>query len=175
MSGAPLRIALVKGTLVAALAAGAGCGGAGSSDPPAQTSAAQELVNAIPLLGVLIADCTEAGTASVSETQGDVPETPVPLIELPPANTLFAEDIDAFLLLLDLHGDELPILAGLTASQGDPTLFVPMPLDEVLRLLPSSGIPTGTPVLGGTTFGCGAELEGVPFGLVPVFGGVQSS
>ncbi len=171
MTVALLRFAVVTGALVA----GAGCGGSGSSDPPEQTSAAQELVNAIPLLGVLIADCTEAGTASVSETQGDAPETPVPLIELPPADTLFADDIDEFLLLLELHGDELPILAGLTSSTDDPTLFVPMPLNEVLALLPPSGIPTGTPVLGSTTFGCGAELEGVPFGLVPVFGGVQSS
>ena len=168
-----MRVALLP--LALALAAAAGCGGSGSSDPPEQTSAAQELVNAIPLLGVLIADCTEAGAANVSETQGDVPETPVPLIELPTADTLFADDIDDFLLLLELHGDELPILAGLTSSIDDPTLFVPMPLDEVLAKLPSTGIPNGTAVLGGTTFGCGTEVETVPFGLVPVFGGVQSS
>ena len=173
---AHLRCSLVTGALVAgAVAAGAGCGGSDSSDPPEQTSAAQELVNAVPLLGVLIADCTEAGAASVSDAQGDVPETPVPLIELPPANTLLADDIDEFLLLLELHGDELPILAGLTSSLDDPTLFVPMPLDEVLALLPLTGIPTATPVLGSTTFGCGAELEEMPFGLVPVFGRVQSS
>ena len=169
MRGAFLRLVLVAGIL----ASEAGCGGSGSSDPPGQTSTAQELVNAIPLLGVLIADCTEAGTASVSETQDDVPESP--LIELPPADTLFADDIDDFLLFLELHGDELPIVAGLTSSLDDPTLFVPMPLDEVLAQLAPTGIPPGTPLLGTTSFGCGMELESVPFGLVPVFGGVQSS
>jgi hypothetical protein len=163
------------GVVALALAASAGCGGSGSSDPPEETSTAQELVNAVPLFGVLIADCTDASTASVSETQDDVPETPVPLIELPQADTLVADDVDEFLLQLELHGDELPILAGLTSSIEDPRLFLPMPLDEVLALLAPSGIPIGTPVLGSTTFGCGTELESPPFGLVPVFGGVQSS
>lgn len=163
------------GLVLFAATALASCSGSDSSDPPAETSTARELIDAVPLLGVLIADCTDSGTAGVSETQDEVPESPVPLIELPPADSLFGRDIEEFLILLELHGGELPILGGLTSSIEDPALLVPVPLDEVLSILPTSGIPSDTPVLGSTTFGCGEELTTVPFGLVPVFGEVQSS
>jgi hypothetical protein len=164
-----LAVALCAATVLAS------CSGSGSSEPAAETSAARALMDAVPLLGVLIADCTEAGAESASVAQDDVPETPIPLVELPPANTLFGRDIEEFLVLLELHGADLPILAGLTSSIEDPMLFVPVPLDDVFAFLPASGIPSDTAVLGSTSFGCGAELSSVPFGLVPVFGEVQSS
>ncbi|MGH7802738.1 MAG: hypothetical protein ACREQJ_00190 [Candidatus Binatia bacterium] len=158
-----------------ALAALASCSDSGSSDPPTETSAARELLDAVPLLGVLIADCTESGASSAADAQEDAPETPVPLVELPPVDALAGGDLEQFLVLVELHGDELPIVAGLTSSIEDPTLFVPLPLEDVLALLPPSGLPSDTPVLGSTEFGCGVEVSDASFGLVPVFGGVQSS
>ena len=163
------------GALALLLATIAACDGSGSSEPSDQRSTTLDLVDATPILGVLIADCTESGATTLAGTEETAPDSPIRLIELPPADSLFGGELSEFLVHLDLHGAELPVVAGLTSSIEDPTLALPLPLDQVLALLPATGIPNDTPVLGATDLGCGADSEAEPFGLVPLFGGMQSA
>ena len=160
--------------MIALLAAATvACGGSGSSAPPEQRSAPLELLDAAPLLGVLLADCTERGTGTIDDSEGSLPDSPIRLFELPPAGSLFGGELEEFLVTLELHGDELPIVAGLTSSLEDPTLAIPLPLDRVLSLLPITGIPSDTPLFGMTNLGCDDAETAALLGLVPIFRGMQ--
>ena len=157
---------LFLGLVIAAVA----CGDGGSSTPPEDQSTALDAVGEAPLLGVFLADCTESGTGTVGDAQEESPEAPVEVVELPPADSLFSGDIEEFLVLLELHGNDLPILAGLTSTMEDPTIALPLPLDEVLARLPEGSVPKDAPLVGRTSFGCSEEPGGPTFGVVPLFG-----
>jgi hypothetical protein len=140
----------------------------GDSDPGTvdRRSAPVSAVEAIPVVGVLLAECASDGAAFDPAPELE-PIDPLGLIVLPPLDSVAGSDLGDLLVTLELHEDELPILAALVPASDDPSLWIPLPLEDVLRVLASIGIPLGTPVLGSTTVRCDEAGER-GLGLVPL-------
>jgi hypothetical protein len=160
------RLRTTRAAPLALLAALLACS---DSDPGTvdRRSAPIRALEAIPLAGVLLAECASDGTAAFDPVPALGPIDPLGLIVLPPLDSVAGSDLGDLLVTLELHEDELPILAALVPAGDDPSLWVPLPLEGVLRTFGSIGIPLETPVLGSTAVRCDRAGNG-GLGLVPL-------
>lgn len=161
----------------AALAVGlalllASCGGSDDDSAVSDRSAPLASLSEIPLVGVLVADCGDDSVPTSPDTVSVIDVAELGLVHLPQLDTISGTDLEDFLLNLDLHGEELPIVSALIPLQ-DPALFLPLPVADLLDLLALDSIPLDTQVLGITSLGCEAE-DAPPLGLIPVLSAIPS-
>lgn len=132
------------------------------SDPDTvdRRSASAAALEAIPLAGVLLAECASDGAAAFDATPALDPIDPLGLVVLPPLDSVAGSDLGDLLVTLELREDELPILAALVPASDDPSLWMPLPLEDVLHTMASVGIPLDTPVLGSTAVRCDDATSG---------------
>jgi len=150
----------------------ASCGASDDDDGNGARSAPLDSLSELPLTGVLISDCTEDAAQLPPSEDAIVDAGGFGLVHLPQLESISGTDLQEFLLLLDLHGQELPIVSSLVPTS-DPSLFLPLPVSDLLDVLALDSIPLDTRVLGVTSFGC-EEEDAPPLGLIPVLGGVPS-
>lgn len=151
---------MLRATLVALpMLALAACGGSsGGGDEPAETASTTVPLTGtaatVPLVGEVIADCTDAGVGlvdSIVDTVGNVAGGPLP-VDLP----ALADVLDvADAALLPILGAVLPTEEG---------ALVPISLDELLALVPGGAALGGLPVLGQLPTVCSSLLGGLPVG-----------
>ena len=134
----------------------------GESEVADGDTALSEAALSVPVIGTFLADCSEAGTAVVTE-----------FVQTNPLNPITGDEITlADALVDDNNALTLPILAGF-AEEG------PLSADAVAAAFPG-GIPADTPVLGAATITCqdglipvdlsSATDYGKTLGAIPVLG-----
>lgn len=143
---------------VGSVGCGEGTNSGGDPSPVADGSTAlSELVGGVPILGQLLSDCLEDGTAVLIQFVETDVLSPITM------NTPLEELLDLEDLLVDPEGAlTLPIVGGLLAGET-------ISGADALALLPGGSLPLDTPILGLAPITCSDGLVPVDLSLLGNF------